>query len=116
MLYITTNPQCEIYLSGEGAAQVVEYLRKRFALQEIYNRDKKNVISSTESTWWDENRFRRLAGARLKADLTQERLAALSGLAKTTICLYERGKRKISKRAAEKLGKALKISPDLLLG
>ena len=53
-----------------------------------------------------------LAGTRLKHELTQEQLAEKSGIHQVVISAYETGRRKLSRRAAIKLAKAMGEEPD----
>jgi transcriptional regulator with XRE-family HTH domain len=57
----------------------------------------------------------RLRRARDTADLSQEELAAASGISQVQISRIERGKRRLTKPAARKLAAALKIRPSDLL-
>jgi len=48
-----------------------------------------------------------IVGSRLKHELTQKKLAELSGIPQTVISEYENNKRKVSRKAALQLAKAL---------
>ena len=52
---------------------------------------------------------------RIELDITQERLAEISGLHRTYIAGIEKGKRNISIKNLEKLAKALEIESSELL-
>ncbi|MBL7213088.1 MAG: helix-turn-helix transcriptional regulator [Desulfobacteraceae bacterium] len=56
-----------------------------------------------------------LAGARLKAGMTQAQLAKKLGIRQNMISDYERGKRRISPSMAKRMAKALHIKVDRLL-
>ncbi len=53
-----------------------------------------------------------LAGYRHKHGVSQEELAEKSGITQSVISAYESGKRKITMRAAIKLGRALGEAPE----
>ena len=73
------------------------------------------LIELSRTDWWEQNRFRVLRGLRRKHDMSQEELARKSGIARSVIALYENGRRRITLRAAEKLGKALGEDPRKLV-
>ena len=56
-----------------------------------------------------------LAGARYREELTQMRLAELTGIPQRHISEMENGKRPIGKEMAKRLGKVLKISYKVFL-
>jgi len=55
-----------------------------------------------------------LAGARLKAGMTQAQLAKKLGIRQNMISDYERGKRRFSSSMAKRMAKALHIKADRL--
>ena len=55
-----------------------------------------------------------LAGARLKAGMTQAQLAEKLGIRQNMISGYERGKRRLSSSMAKRMAKALHIKIDRL--
>ena len=73
-------------------------------------------IESTE--YWQEMEKNRignlLAGARLKAGMTQAQLAKKLGIRQNMVSDYERGRRKYSDAMAERLSKALKVNEEHL--
>ncbi|WP_176014564.1 helix-turn-helix transcriptional regulator [Victivallis sp. Marseille-Q1083] len=81
-----------------------------------------NVVTSPESDdkaidfedtqFWKENKHRVLAGARFRAGLTQKALAERTGIRKSMLSEYENGKRKITRKTAEKLAEALNTYPE----
>ena len=53
-----------------------------------------------------------LAGARLKAGLTQKQLAAETGIRQSVISEYENGRRRMTMRAARKFAAVLNTVPE----
>lgn len=116
MLAVVKKPHTEIALSGPGAERILAFLRDHFEIEALAPRENDNELVNLKDTpWWRDNKRRVLSGARLKANFTQRQLAELSGIRQTVISEYERGKRKITQRAAIKLAKALDIEPERLL-
>ncbi|NRB38344.1 MAG: helix-turn-helix transcriptional regulator [Pseudomonadales bacterium] len=62
-----------------------------------------------------ENTARNIKQIRLKLGLSQEDLAALSGLHRTYIGSVERGERNITLTTLEKLSETLGVAPEKLL-
>ncbi len=56
-----------------------------------------------------------LAGSRLKEEMTQQQLSALTGIPQSHISEMENGKRAIGKKRARKLGKALDVNYKIFL-
>jgi transcriptional regulator with XRE-family HTH domain len=56
-----------------------------------------------------------LRGSRIKEELTQERLSAMTGIPRRHISEMEHGKRSIGKESAKKLAKALNCDYRILL-
>jgi len=118
MLAVVKEPHTEIALLGEGAAAVVEFLRSRFSVQVVdvpAAEQDEELVDINDTEFWKENKHRVLTGARLKAGMTQKRLAELTGIRQTMISEYEKGKRRITKKAAEKFAAALQTFPEKFL-
>lgn len=118
MLAVVRTPHTEISLSGSGTSEILELLRSRFPV-EILDvpppDDADESVDLFETDFWHENKHHVLAGYRLKHDMSQEELAKKSGISQSVISQYESGKRKITMRAAVKLGKALGEAPEKLI-
>ncbi|MCF8076293.1 MAG: helix-turn-helix domain-containing protein [Desulfotignum sp.] len=73
-------------------------------------------IAIEETDFWQEMQSNRignlLAGARLKANLTQARLAEKHGIRQNMISDYERGKRRLSPEMAARIAEILDIKAD----
>ena len=59
-----------------------------------------------------EDAIKRIKGLLVKKNMTQKRLAELSGISYATISAYERGKQPLSRRAAVRLAKAMDEDPE----
>ena len=120
MLAVVSEPRTEISLHGAGANQILELLRKQFTV-EVLDVDISSVdiddelVEISSTAWWRKNSHRVLAGARHKIDMTQKELASCSGIRQSVISEYERGKRKLTLKAAMKLAKVLKTTPEHLM-
>ena len=118
MLAVVRKPHTEISLSGVGAQEIIKLLRSHFAVEVLdpKPRDNDDELVDIETTdWWRDNKYRVLAGARLKLDMTHKELAARSGIRQAVISEYESGKRKLTLRAAIKLAQALDTTPEHLM-
>ena len=121
MLALVKTPHTEISINGEASEAILEWLRKKFTVEVVAQNDSasdedgREAVNVFETDWWKKNEHLLLTGARLKHNMTQEELAEKSGIKQSVISLYESGKRRISLRAAIKLGKALGEKPEMLL-
>lgn len=124
MLALVKMPHTDIVIHGAHAADIYELIKARFPVAELVessapvnpvDEDDEELVELTRSEWWEQNRFRVLRGYRRKHDMSQEELARKSGIARSVIALYENGKRRITPRAAEKLGLALGEDPGKFL-
>ena len=119
MLAVVKKPHTEIALHGAGTSQILELLRKKFTVEvldvDTSSVDDNETVELHSTDWWRKNKHRVLAGARHKVDMTQKELAERSGIRQSVISEYERGKRKITFKAATKLAKVLNTPPERLM-
>lgn len=117
MLAVVKTPHTEISIHGENAEDILNWLRKKFPVEVVSDAaDHENdsvPVNATE--WWQTMKHQLLAGARLKHGMSQEELAKKSGICQSVISQYESGRRRITMRAAVKLGKALGEKPEKFL-
>jgi ribosome-binding protein aMBF1 (putative translation factor) len=119
MLAVVKKPHTEIALHGAGADQILQLLRRNYTV-EVLDVDRpedqaSDTVELNSTSWWKKNKHRALAGFRHKIDMTQKQLAERTGFPQSVISEYERGKRKLTLKAAMKLAKALKVKPEQLL-
>ena len=122
MLAVVKEPHIEMCLNGEDkdVRALLEVLRGRYDVTIVVNIDKTDVSESPkdddeeyvkveDTDWWKETVTPGylLGGCRLMHDMTQAELARKSGISYATISAYENGKRKITRRAAVRLARAL---------
>ena len=124
MLALVKMPHTDIVIHGAHAADIYELIKARFPVAELVessapvlpvDEGDDELVELSRTDWWEQNRFRVLRGLRRKHDTSQEELARKSGIARSVIALYENGRRRITLRAAEKLGKALGEDPRKLV-
>ena len=118
MLAVVKTPHTEISIHGENAEAILNWIRKKFPVEVVGSAavaDDEELIPVNETEWWETMKHQLLAGARLKHGMSQEELAEKSGIAQSVISQYESGRRKITMRAAIKLGKALGEAPEKLM-
>ncbi len=106
----------EISLAGGNAEvmELLELLRSRFEVNVLTPaaNDGDESVDVFETDFWKETTpGDLLMGCRLKHDLTQEQLAEKSGINRVMISDYEQGKRKLTMKAALKLGVAMGEEP-----
>lgn len=117
MLAVVRTPRTEISLHGDGAEAVLEWLKKKFhvELADVPQENDDELVDIAQTDLGRELDKMVLAGYRLKAGLTQKRLAELSGIRQTVISEYETGKRVLTMAAAKKLAPHLNVDPGRLV-
>ena len=119
MLALVKKPHTELSIQGEGADELLAWIRKKFDVDVLSDDEGEDELVSIESTeYWKEMEKDRvgnlLAGARLKAGLTQAELAKKAGVRQNMISDYERGRRTYSDDMAKRLSKVLKVREERL--
>ncbi|MEI6057130.1 MAG: helix-turn-helix transcriptional regulator [Lentisphaerota bacterium] len=111
MLAVVKTPHIELSINGESIDSLVKWIGKKFEINILADPDEE-VINLEDSDFWKEMNKNHdgnmLKGRRLKAELTQKQLAEKTGIKQNIISDYEKGKRKISHEASNKLYSVLK--------
>ena len=117
MLAVVKKPRIELSIQGEHTDELIDWIRKKFEVS-ILTPDQSDSLPIEDTDFWKEMQSNRvgnlLAGARLKAGMTQAQLARKLGIRQNMISDYERGKRRISSSMAKRISKALHINVDRL--
>ncbi len=117
MLAVVKKPRIELSIQGENPEELIAWISKKFEVS-ILSSDKSDSIPVEDTDFWKEMQSNRignlLAGARLKAGMTQAELAKKLGVRQNMISDYERGKRRISRSMAKRLAKSLGIKVERL--
>ncbi len=115
MLALVKKPRIEISLQGEHVDELIEWISKKFEVS-ILSPENSESVAIEETDFWKEMQSNRvgnlLSAARLKANLSQSRLAEKIGLRQNMISDYERGKRRLSPAMAKRIAKILNIKVD----
>jgi ribosome-binding protein aMBF1 (putative translation factor) len=115
MLALVKKPRIEISLQGENVDELIEWISKKFEVS-ILTSDNFESIAVEDTDFWKEMQSNRignlLAGARLKANLSQSQLAEKLGVRQNMISDYERGKRRLSLSMAKRIAQILDIKVD----
>jgi ribosome-binding protein aMBF1 (putative translation factor) len=118
MLALVKKPHIELSIHGENVEEFVAWIRKRYDVTILVEEPAEDFISIERTEYWKEMEKNRvgnlLAGARLKAGLTQAQLAEILEVRQNMISDYERGKRTYSDAMAKRLSKTLKVKEDHL--
>ena len=116
MLAVVKTPHTEISIHGDGAASILEYLKKQFVVEILSanDEDDETLVNVRDTDYWKAkvSPGSLLTGFRLKHELTQSDLAERSGISQVMISDYETGKRKLTMKAATKFAKALGETPE----
>lgn len=112
MLVHARAPRIDVRISGRGARQVADLLRRTYRDVRIIPDDGESV-DITETEWFKGASAKMTPGKALhvyrdNAGLTLAKLSAKTGIAESHLSAMENGKRGIGKVSAQKLGKALK--------
>ncbi len=119
MLALVKKPHIELSMHGEQLAELVSWIRKKYELDILVEEDGDELVSIESTGYWREmgkNRIGNLlAGARLKAGLTQAQLADRLKVRQNMISDYERGQRILSPGMAQRFSQALDVREELLI-
>ena len=124
MLALVKTPHTEQYtelsIYGKESDTVLACLQERFDVRvfELHDvlvpTEEEESVPIEETEFWKEMERNRtgnlLAGARLKAGLTQGELGGRMGIGQSMISDYERGKRSLTPGMAKRFSKALNIN------
>ncbi|MDL1982936.1 MAG: helix-turn-helix domain-containing protein [Deltaproteobacteria bacterium] len=113
MLALVKKPHIELSIQGDQIDELISWIKKKYDVTILTDAYSEDSIPIEETDFWKEMQSNRvgnlLAAARLKAGLTQKKLANIVGIRQSMISEYERGKRRLTSDMGKKLGSALKI-------
>jgi ribosome-binding protein aMBF1 (putative translation factor) len=116
MLALVKKPHIEISLHGEHVAEIVDWIKKRFEVTVLAEEPEDEFVSIESTEYWKEMEKNRvgnlLAGARLKAGLTQAQLADRLGIRQNMVSDYERGRRTYSDAMAKRISRTLQVKEE----
>jgi len=118
MLALVKKPHIELSIHGEHVDELLAWIRKKYEVT-VLAEDETDEFLPVESTeFWKEMEKNRvgnlLAGARLKAGLTQAELARRLGIRQNMVSDYERGRRTYSDAMALRLAETLEVNEEHL--
>lgn len=116
MLALVKKPHIEISLHGEHVMELVDWIKKRFDVTVLAGEPDDEFVSIESTEYWKEMEKNRigniLAGARIKAGLTQAQLAEKLGIRQNMVSDYERGQRTYSDDMAKRISRKLKVREE----
>ncbi len=118
MLALVKKPHIELSIHGEHIDDLLAWINKKYDVTVLADEEQGDFVPIESTGFWKEMEKNRvgnlLAGARLKAGLTQAQLAERLGIRQNMVSDYERGRRTYSDAMARRLGKTLKIKEEHL--
>ena len=118
MLALVKKPHIELSLHGEHVSELVAWIRKKYDVAVLADEPEDEFVPIESTRYWKEMEKNRvgnlLAGARLKAGLTQAQLADKLGIRQNMVSNYERGRRTYSDAMAKRLSKTLMVKEERL--
>ena len=97
MLALVKKPHIELSLHGEHVDELLAWIRQKFEISVLADEPADEFVSIESTDYWREMEKNRvgnlLAGARLKAGLTQAQLAHELGIRQNMVSDYENGRR-----------------------
>jgi ribosome-binding protein aMBF1 (putative translation factor) len=118
MLALVKKPRIEISVHGERVDELLAWIRKKYEVTVLADEPEDELVSIESTEFWKEmekNRVGNLvAGARLKAGLTQTELASELGIRQNMVSDYEHGRRTYSDAMAKRLSNVLKVKEERL--
>lgn len=113
MLAVVKKPRTELSIQGDRPGEIVDWLRKKYEVTVLAAGEDEAAIPVEETEFWKEMEKNRvgnlLAGARLKAGLTQEQLADKLEIRQNMVSDYERGRRAVSPEMARRFSSVLQV-------
>ncbi len=118
MLALVKKPHIEISIHGEHADELLAWIKKKYDIVILSGEPEDDFISIESTEYWQKMEKNRvgnlLAGARLKAGLTQAQLAKKLGIRQNMVSDYEHGRRNYSNAMAKRLSKTLEVKEEHL--
>ena len=118
MLALVKKPHIELSIHGEHVDELLAWIKKKYEVAVLVDEKKDGFLPIESTEFWREMEKNRvgnlLAAARLKAGLTQARLAKKLGIRQNMVSDFERGRRTYSDAMAGRLSKALKVKEEHL--
>jgi ribosome-binding protein aMBF1 (putative translation factor) len=118
MLALVKKPHIELSIHGEHVDELLAWIKKKYDIAILAEEEKDEITPIEGTDFWKEMQKNRignlLAGARLKAGLTQAQLAKRLGIRQNMVSDYERGRRTYSDTMAKRLSKTLEVKEEHL--
>jgi len=118
MLALVKKPHIEISIHGKQTHELLAWIKKKYDITILSDEPEDELVSIESTEYWQEMEKNRignlLAGARLKAGLTQAQLAKKLGIRQNMVSDYEHGKRYYSDAMAKRLSETLKVKEEHL--
>lgn len=118
MLALVKKPHIELSIHGEHVDELLAWIKKKYDVAVLVEDSGDEFVPIESTEYWKEMEKNRtgnlLAGARLKAGLTQSELATKLGIRQNMVSDYERGRRTYSDAMAKRLSKVLKVKEEHL--
>ena len=118
MLALVKKPHIELSIHGEHVDELLAWIQKKYDLAVLSDEPHDALVSIESTDYWREMEKNRvgnlLAGARLKAGLTQAQLARELGIRQNMVSDYENGRRTYSDAMAKRLSTVLKVREEHL--
>ena len=118
MLARVKKPRIDLSIHGEHIDELIAWIGQKYDISILAEESGDEFVSIESVEYWREMEKNRvgnlLAGARLKAGLTQTELAEKLGIRQNMVSDYERGRRPLSDAMAKRLCNVLKIKEERL--
>ncbi|MBI3986882.1 MAG: helix-turn-helix transcriptional regulator [Lentisphaerae bacterium] len=110
------KPHIELSIHGEHVDELLAWIRRKYDLAVLADEPGDEFVSIESTDYWKEMEKNRignlLAGARLKAGLTQAQLAGELGIRQNMVSDYEHGRRTYSDNMAKRISAVLKVKEE----
>ena len=118
MLALVKKPHIELSMHGDHIDELLAWIQRKFDVAILADEPDDGLVPVESTDFWKEMERNRvgnlLAGARLKAGLTQAQLAEKLGIRQNMVSDYERGRRAYSDAMATRLSKVLQVREEHL--